>query len=265
VLDAEAHRLAPVPIGLINGTTYRGGARPPLDPFAVLAALRRLLEDRGVPDGELVSMTGPPWSGTDCDLSGDLAALPRGRPVVLRESGRITTTGVPVPQEPADGQPASAQGDQHALVEISGQPLPGEPFPGEPFPAHLVIESLPARTDTSAVAAEIASRAERRQWHGPHADGSITESSTRYPTRLAGIGQWRPTAERQFEGFFEKFAFPAAQQKPTAWVRVEFTATLNDTATEYTADARGVFMTMDREVRNTIPTTVNARRLPWTL
>ena len=96
-------------------------------------------------------------------------------------------------------------------------------------------------------------------------DGSITESSTRYPTRLAGIGQWRPTAERQFEGFFEKFAFPAGQQKPTAWVRVEFTATLNDTATEYTADARGVFMTMDREVRNTIPTTVNARRLPWTL
>jgi hypothetical protein len=170
VLEAEAHRLAPVPIGLINGTTYRGGTRPPLDPFAVLAALRRLLEDPGVPDGELVSMTGPPWSGTDCDLSGDLAALARGRPVVLRESGRITTTGVPVPQEPADGQPASAQGDQHALVEISGQPLPGEPFPGEPFPAHLVIESLPARTDTSAVAAEIASRAERRQWHGPHAD-----------------------------------------------------------------------------------------------
>jgi hypothetical protein len=49
VLEAEAHRMAPVPVGLINGTTYRGGTRPALDPFAVLAALRRLLEDPGTP------------------------------------------------------------------------------------------------------------------------------------------------------------------------------------------------------------------------
>jgi hypothetical protein len=165
VLEAEAHRLAPVPIGLINGTTYRGGTRPPLEPFAVLAALRGLLEDPGIPDGELVSVTGPPWSGTDCDLTGDLAALARGRRVVLRESGRITITGIPVPHEPVDEQPASAHDHSHALTEISGQP-----FPNEPFPAHLVIESLPARTDASEVAAEIASRAERRQWHGPHAE-----------------------------------------------------------------------------------------------
>src|SRR5450755_207222 len=32
-LDAEAHRLAPVPAGLINGTTYRGGTRPPPGAF----------------------------------------------------------------------------------------------------------------------------------------------------------------------------------------------------------------------------------------
>lgn len=95
--------------------------------------------------------------------------------------------------------------------------------------------------------------------------GSVTESSTRYPTRLAGIGQWRSVEDGRFEGFFEKFAFAVEQQKPTALVRVEFTAILNDTATEYTGDARGVFMTMDREVRNAIPTTVVARRLPWTL
>lgn len=96
-------------------------------------------------------------------------------------------------------------------------------------------------------------------------DGNVTESSTRYPTRLAGIGQWRPTADGQFEAFFEKFAFPISQQKPNAWVRVEFSATLNDTASEYTADARGVFMTLDREVHGTLPTTVTARRLPWTV
>jgi hypothetical protein len=166
VLEAEAHRLAPVPAGLINGTTYRGGARPPLDPFAVLGALRRLLEDPGVPDGELIDVTGSPWSGTDCDLTGDLAALAKGRRTVLRESGRITITGVPVPQESADAQqPAPARDDKSAFAEISGQPLPGEPFP-----AHLVIESLPARTVTAEVAAEIAHRAERREWHGPHAE-----------------------------------------------------------------------------------------------
>src|SRR6266536_5363237 len=33
VLDAEAVRLAPVPLGLINGTTYRGGTQPALEPF----------------------------------------------------------------------------------------------------------------------------------------------------------------------------------------------------------------------------------------
>lgn len=160
VLDAEAHRLAPVPAGLINGTTYRGGSRPPLDPFAVLAALRQLLEDPGVPDGELISAVGPPWSGADCDLAGDLTALARGRRVVLRERGKITVTGVPVPQEPADAQPASVRGDKYAFAGTSS----------EPFPAHLVIESLPPRTVASEVAQEIAGRAARRKWHGPDAE-----------------------------------------------------------------------------------------------
>lgn len=160
VLEAEAHRLAPVPAGLINGTTCRGGNRPPLDPFAVLAALRRLLEEPGVPDGELTSLVGPPWSGTDCGLTGDLAALAKGRRVMLRESGRITITGIPVPQEPADAQPASARGDKHAIAEISG----------ESFPAHLVIESLPARAGAAEVAGEIANRAAPLRWHGPVQD-----------------------------------------------------------------------------------------------
>jgi len=43
VLDAEAHRIAPVPVGLVNGTVYRGGTQPPLEPFRVIAALRKLL------------------------------------------------------------------------------------------------------------------------------------------------------------------------------------------------------------------------------
>jgi hypothetical protein len=160
VLDAERHRLAPVPVELINGTTYRGGARPPLDPSGVLAALRRLLADPGVPDGELIKLAGPPWSGTGCDLAGDLAALARGRRVVLRETGRITVTGVPVPREPVAASPEAADGEIHAVV--------GDGCLA--FPAHLVIESLPARTNAFEVAAEIVSRAGRRYWHGPHAE-----------------------------------------------------------------------------------------------
>ena len=160
VLEAEAHRLPPVPAGLINGSTYRGGTRPPLQPPGVLAALRRLLEDPGVPDGELISLAGPPWSGGDCELTGDLTALASGRRVMLRESGKITITGVPVPQEPADSPPEAAHGSNPVHAEDSHQS----------FPAHLVIESLPARTNAFEVAAEIASRASRRQWHGPHAE-----------------------------------------------------------------------------------------------
>lgn len=44
VLDAEARRSAPVPAGLINGTAYRGGVQPPLEPSRVIAALRHLLD-----------------------------------------------------------------------------------------------------------------------------------------------------------------------------------------------------------------------------
>jgi hypothetical protein len=38
------------------------------------------------------------------------------------------------------------------------------------LPAHLIIESLPARTSSFEVAAEIASRGERRHWHCPPAE-----------------------------------------------------------------------------------------------
>jgi hypothetical protein len=63
VLDAEAHRLAPVPVGIINGTTYRGGVQPPLEPFRVLAALRRLLEDPRAPGSDVLGNVGLPYSG----------------------------------------------------------------------------------------------------------------------------------------------------------------------------------------------------------
>jgi hypothetical protein len=96
-------------------------------------------------------------------------------------------------------------------------------------------------------------------------DGSVTESSTRFLTRLAGIGQWRYTETGRFEAFFEKFLFPADQTAAHGLVRVEWRASCDDTGSQYSADATGIFMTMDRAVTGSVPTTVTARRLPWTV
>jgi hypothetical protein len=158
VLAAEAGHLAPVPVGLINGTTNRGGTQPSLEPFAVLTALRRLLDDPRVSDREVTGIVGGPYSVTGCTVTGDTAALARGRRVVLRETGQITITGVPVPQAPA-GPPAPARGVMVAHGGIAPRPV---------IPAHLVIESLPARTVASEVAQEIARRAASRPWSGSH-------------------------------------------------------------------------------------------------
>lgn len=159
VLDAEAHRLAPVPVGLINGTTYRGGTQPPLEPLRVLAALRRLLESPRVPDGELLSIAGPPYSVSGCTVTGDLDALSRGGRAVLRESGRITITGVAVPEAPAEPPPPPACDIGYYTLAGTGD---------ETFPAHLIIESLPATTVASEVAQEIADRAASRPWPDAH-------------------------------------------------------------------------------------------------
>jgi hypothetical protein len=55
-VDAEHGRLAPVPIGLINGTAHDGGPHP----AGVLAAVRRTIEQRAVPDSELAGLLGAP-------------------------------------------------------------------------------------------------------------------------------------------------------------------------------------------------------------
>ena len=43
-MASEHGEVGPVPLGLINGTFYSGGLRPPFDPDRVLMALRRLLD-----------------------------------------------------------------------------------------------------------------------------------------------------------------------------------------------------------------------------
>jgi hypothetical protein len=163
VLDAEAHRLAPVPVGLINGTAFRGGTQPPLQPSRVIATLRKLLDDPRAPDGDVLTIAGPPYSLGGCEISGDLDALRQGRRAEIRETARIAITGVPVPDPPGESGPAP-----ESLAVIAVGRVRGGADSGPPFAAHLVIESLPAEVSPSDVVSAIRQRSEARHWHDSH-------------------------------------------------------------------------------------------------
>jgi hypothetical protein len=65
-----------------------------LEPFAVIAALRRLLEDPHVPDREVTGIVGGPYSVTGCIVTGNIAALAKCPPplsLVMAASLRMRT------------------------------------------------------------------------------------------------------------------------------------------------------------------------------
>jgi DNA gyrase/topoisomerase IV subunit A len=89
-LAAERGELAPVPLGLINGSTHRGGTRPPFPPEAIIKALRLALRRPKATSAELIAIVGRPAYGNGCTVTGDFAALAAGRPTVLRLEARVT-------------------------------------------------------------------------------------------------------------------------------------------------------------------------------
>lgn len=89
VFAAERGELGPVPLGLVNGTLYRGGTVPPWDPRAVLACLNALVEDPSFSDERLRRLLGPPTLPTGGLFLGDLTALRAGRRARLRMTCRI--------------------------------------------------------------------------------------------------------------------------------------------------------------------------------
>jgi DNA gyrase/topoisomerase IV subunit A len=95
-IAAEREEGPPVPIGLVNGTTYKGGLAPPYHPDAVAAAL---LPDQNATDTDLVETVGAPFFPTGCEVAGDLAALAAGRRTRLRLTAKISVgqdRGMPV-------------------------------------------------------------------------------------------------------------------------------------------------------------------------
>ena len=92
-LNAETARCAPVPIGIIRGDTHPGVSRPPLNPQAVIEALKHLDRHRDVSDDELVAMIGIPAFPTGCQIEGNLDDLFAGRPYRITLKARITALG----------------------------------------------------------------------------------------------------------------------------------------------------------------------------
>jgi DNA gyrase subunit A len=90
VLGAERRDLAPVPVGLINGNTYRDGTQPPFRPLAVIEAIRHVIQHPKATGQEIVNIIGPPDFITGCSVTGDLAAFAAGHPTELRLQAKIT-------------------------------------------------------------------------------------------------------------------------------------------------------------------------------
>lgn len=119
ILDAEAGRTAPVPAGLINGTAYRGGTQPSLEPSRVIAALRHLLDHPRAADSDILDIAGAPFSVTGAAVTGDLDALAAGHEIMLPDRPdhphRPPQPRAP-PRHPA--RPRRAQADRARLVFI---------------------------------------------------------------------------------------------------------------------------------------------------
>jgi hypothetical protein len=89
-LLCEEYEVGPVPIGLVDGSLYRGGQAPPLDPARALQTVGALIEDDLIPDGDLERLIGLPLLPTGGIVQGDIEGLYAGRSSVLLQSCLIT-------------------------------------------------------------------------------------------------------------------------------------------------------------------------------
>ena len=85
-LAAEREEVGPVPVGLLNGSLYRGGRVPPLDPAPTLRLLFDLVEGRPLPGRAFDRLVRFPTGGT---VAGDFDSLYDGRVARMRLGCRI--------------------------------------------------------------------------------------------------------------------------------------------------------------------------------
>jgi DNA gyrase/topoisomerase IV, subunit A len=128
-LASERGEMAPLPIAIINGNTYREGLRPPFRPHAIIEAVREVIRRPGVTDAELTAMAGLPYFLTGCAVTGNLTELASGLRTELRLQAQVRIS------------------DDRSTV---------------------VIENIPPNISTDDTASIIASRAGASRWAGDH-------------------------------------------------------------------------------------------------
>jgi hypothetical protein len=175
VVAAEAGMIAPVPARLINGTWWRGAAQPPLDPFAVITAVRRLIDHPGLPDSQLLQIAGRPISATHSELTGDFEALAQGRRITIRESARITRTDTPVP--PAAAEPPPKPAGPFTVTDIDS--------PRRKRPVHLIIDSVPRQISETDLDEAIRQPIRPENWDPPYPQAGTPQQIAGLHDRLA--------------------------------------------------------------------------------
>jgi DNA gyrase/topoisomerase IV subunit A len=147
-LTAERGELAPVPLGLINGNTHRGGLRPPFRPQGIIDAIRLVLRKPRVASGELLDTIGPPDFMTGCTVTGDMSALYAGELIELRLESRVTVS------------------DEASLQESTGHRRRSD-APARKR-AVLLIDRFPPYANPDEAAQSLAERAQQRTWDDDH-------------------------------------------------------------------------------------------------
>jgi hypothetical protein len=142
-----------VAAGLINGTWRRGVAQRPLDPFRVITALRKLIDNPVLPDGQLLQIVGRPVSLTGSELTGDFDALAQGQRTTIREAARITGTDAAVP--PAPTEPPSKPTGPFVLTDGTGRPRK---------PVHLIVDAVPRHLSAPGLWDEISGQIRPEGW-----------------------------------------------------------------------------------------------------
>jgi hypothetical protein len=152
VMAAESGQIAPVPVGLVNGTWWRGAIRPSLDPFRLITVLRQLIDDPGLSDDRLLQIVGRPESLTGSELMGDFGALALGKLTTIREAPRITRTDTQLIIDAAPSHLSAPRLNE----EISGQIYPEDWQPPVPPPDSKVRVPEQIRNGFAARALPIA-------------------------------------------------------------------------------------------------------------
>lgn len=151
-LAAERGEVGPVPLGLIDGSWWRGGAQPPFAPLDVLRALRA---------GDATGLVPQPVTGGT--VTGDLEGLAAGRPTRL-VLGSFLAPAQAVRHRPGMPPPGVEGG---WIVLSTPLPVVDQAAPGgiredeDPPPApidHLVITEAPYGVDIDEVTRQLTER-----------------------------------------------------------------------------------------------------------